>query len=105
MASTTSDTRTGFLTIFSGDRAEVYGEFMDGSWTVEHTGDVAVNVFRGTASEGTRETFRRLNAEGIDHLAYTFEAANQVYSGAAHLLKPEGGVITIEATEPPRTQI
>lgn len=83
------DNRTGYLTVFSADRAEVYGEFADAQWDVEETDGGTNHLFTGKASEGTMDTFRRLNAEGIDHVTFDFEAEGQRFSGFAQLLRPE----------------
>lgn len=80
--------RTGILTVYSADRGEVYGQFTDAEWEVEDTGGGTNHLFTGTASEGTMETFRRINTEGIDHVAYDFELDGQKYSGEAQLLRP-----------------
>src|SRR5205809_387681 len=82
-------TRTGYLTVYSADRREIYGEFGDATWKVEEGGGGTNHVFSGTASDGTMETFRRINTEGIDHVAFDFESEGVRYSGDAQLLRPE----------------
>src|SRR4051812_16185613 len=81
--------RSGFLIVYSADRSEIYGEFSDATWEVEQTGGGPNHLFSGTASEGTMETFKRMNTEGIDHVAFNFEASGARYSGTAQLLRPE----------------
>jgi hypothetical protein len=81
--------RTGFLTIYSADTNEIYGEFADANWQIEDTDGGKNNLFTGTASEGTMETFRRLDTEGIDHVTYRFECDGARYSGSAQLLALE----------------
>jgi hypothetical protein len=83
------ETRTGYLTVYSADRGEIYGEFGDATWQVETTDGGPNHLFSGTASEGTMETFRRINAEGIDHVAFDFVSDGRRYSGEAQLLRPE----------------
>jgi hypothetical protein len=83
------DKRAGVLTVYSADRREIYGEFRDALWDVEKTDGGPNHVFSGTASEGTMETFRRVNAEGIDHVAFDFVSSGGRYSGNAQLLRPE----------------
>ena len=85
------DNKTGYLTVFSADRAEVYGEFADATWRVENTEGGTNHVFAGTAGEGALDTFRRLNAEGIAHVAYLFESNGYRYGGSAQLLAPVVG--------------
>lgn len=93
----------GYLTILSIDRSEIYGEFGDGVWSVEKIDGGSNNVFSGTASEGTVETFNRINQQGICNVAFDFESGHQVYKGAAQLLAPEpcgsngGTLIKIES--------
>ncbi|OWY59792.1 hypothetical protein B7486_72670, partial [cyanobacterium TDX16] len=75
----------------------------DSSWKIEEDN----NVFSGAASEGTMETFRRVNTSGIDHVAYDFECEGTRYSGNAQLLAPEDNrqpgqaTIRIESREAP----
>jgi hypothetical protein len=83
------ETRTGFLTVYSADRSEIYGEFSDAMWEVEDTDGGLNHLFTGTASEGTMETFRRVNSQGIDHVAFDFVSDGRRYSGDAQLLRPE----------------
>jgi hypothetical protein len=83
------DNRSGFLTVYSADRGEIYGEFSDAQWEIENTDAGPNHLFSGTASEGTMETFRRINAEGIDHVAFDFVSDGRRYSGDAQLLRPE----------------
>ncbi|HVT10998.1 MAG TPA: hypothetical protein VHE55_01920 [Fimbriimonadaceae bacterium] len=83
------ETRTGYLTVYSADRSEIYGEFADATWEVEETEGGSNHLFTGKASEGTMETFRRLDREGIDHIAYDFDAAGKTFSGSAQLLRPQ----------------
>jgi len=80
--------RTGFLTIFSADRTEIYGEFADADWSREHTQGGDNNIFTGTASEGTLETFLQLDNDAISHVAYTFESEGEAFTGIAELLAP-----------------
>jgi hypothetical protein len=82
--------RTGYLTIYSADRAEVYGEFCDADWEIEDTSGGSNHVFSGTASEGAFDTFRRINYEGISNVEYTFESNGYRYVGSAQLLAPNG---------------
>ena len=97
---------TGYLTVFSADQDEIYGEFADASWDTEDTEGGTNHLFSGTASEGTVETFRRLNSEGIANLSYTFDAEGARYTGSAQLLAPDewaGHVIVrIESGENPQ---
>lgn len=81
--------RSGFLTIYSADGGDIYGEFADGTWEVEETDGGPNHLFTGTASEGTMDTFRRLNAEGVDRVSFTFEEGDAKYRGEAQLLAPE----------------
>lgn len=69
--------RTGYLTIFSPDRTEIYGEFGDAEWTSEMTSGGNNNVFSGIASESTMATFLQLDSDAISHVAYTFESDGQ----------------------------
>jgi hypothetical protein len=80
--------RTGYLTIFSSDRTEIFGEFAGAEWTSEVTAGGTNYVFTGTASEGILETFLRLDSEAISHVAYTFELSGQIFSGDCELLAP-----------------
>jgi hypothetical protein len=98
---------SGYLTIYSADRSEIYGEFADANWTVEQTAGGVNNVFSGIAGDGTLSTFQRIDEEGISHVAYTFEADGNRYEGAAQLLatrdtgKPGETIIRIETGETP----
>jgi hypothetical protein len=80
--------RTGYLTILSADRTEIYGEFADAEWKSEMTTGGKNNVFSGIASEGTLETFLKLDSDAISHVAYNFESDGQTYTGNAELLAP-----------------
>jgi hypothetical protein len=81
--------RSGFLTVYSADRTEIYGEFADSTWEVEDTRGGENHLFTGTASEGTMDTFARLNREGIDHIAFDFESSGETFSGTGQFLAPE----------------
>lgn len=97
--------KTGYLTVYSADRSEIYGEFGDASWEIEETDAGNNHVFKGTASEGTLDTFERVNGGGIDHVAFDFESEGQRFSGDAQLLAPNGSLITVETgTEPAAVQ-
>jgi hypothetical protein len=102
-----SETRTGLLTIFSPDRHEVYGEFVDGIWEIDQDGGTTNHSFTGTASDGTIDTFRRLNAAGISHVAIAFETSGERYAGDAQLLRPVeertpgDSTVVVETTVPP----
>jgi hypothetical protein len=99
--------RVGYLTIFSSDKSEIYGGFCDADWAVEESDSGSNHVFTGIASEGALDTFRRINYEGISHVAYIFEALGYRYEGAAQLLAPESGphpgtsIIRIESIDRP----
>ena len=67
----------GYLTIFAADRSAIYGEFADAVWTVEMTDRGNNNIFTGTASEGTMDTFLQLDKDAISHVAYTFDLDGQ----------------------------
>lgn len=102
------ETQLGYLTVYSADRREIYGEFADATWKTESTGGGTNHLFEGTASEGTIDTFRRINLEGIENLSYDFEARGYRYTGKAHLLMPEdtrqpgGAMVRIESGEEPK---
>jgi hypothetical protein len=83
------DMRSGFLTVYSADRSEIYGEFADSTWEVEDTPGGENHLFTGTASEGTMDTFRRLNTDGFVHVAFDFEANGERFSGDGQFLAPE----------------
>jgi hypothetical protein len=93
----------GYLTIFSADGAELYGELADAVWDVEHADGNENNIFSGLASEGTFEAFRKLNMDGIEHVAYKFEAEGTSTNGQGRLLAlekaaaPASGLIRVEA--------
>lgn len=97
--------QTGALTVYSADRSQIYAEFVDATWEVEDTDSGPNHIFTGTASQGTLDTFLRLDQEGISHVAYVFETAAGRYAGSAELLRPQpnGGeaVIRIESGVPP----
>ncbi len=78
----------GYLTIFSPNRAEIYGEFADAAWTSEMTDGGYNHTFTGRASDGALETFLQLDYDGISHVAYNFELDGQTYAGNAELLAP-----------------
>lgn len=80
--------RTGYLTILSPDRQEIYGEFADAAWTSEMTDGGKNNIFSGTAGEGTLATFLQLDKDAISHVAYSFELDGHTYTGDAELLAP-----------------
>jgi hypothetical protein len=98
---------SGYLTIYSADRSEIYAEFADASWNVEQTAGGVNNVFSGVAGDGAAETFERIDADGISNVAYTFETHGNHYEGRAQLLAPvipgEPGhtVIRIETGDTP----
>jgi hypothetical protein len=74
--------RNGYLTIYSSEGTEIYGEFADAEWDDQE-------VLSGMASEGTYETFRRLNMSGIEHVRYKFDASDGTFEGVARLLATE----------------
>ena len=80
--------KTGYLTILSPDRTEIYGEFADAEWTSEMTDGGNNNIFTGSASDGTMETFRQLEKDGISHVAYEFDLHGHSYTGVAELMAP-----------------
>ena len=82
-------TRSGFLTVYSADRTEIYGEFADSTWEVEDTKGGDNHLFTGTASEGTMDTFARLNTDGIAHVSFDFESGGERLSGTGQFLAPE----------------
>ena len=99
--------RTGFLTVLSADKREIYGEFADAEWNTQST-DVGDNhIFSGRAGDGTMDAFRRIDQDGISNVAYIFDTNGQRYEGRAHLLAPQGNglpgkaVIQIESIENP----
>jgi|SRR5579862_687557 len=98
-------TRSGYLTIYSDDKSEIYGEFVDGKWETEETEGGTNHTLSGIASEGTLDTFRRINTDGIDHVAYLFESNGYRYGGKAQLLAPseigDSPLVRIETGEPP----
>jgi hypothetical protein len=98
-------TKSGYLTIYSADRSELYGEFFDGVWKVEETAGGTNHILTGIASEGTAETFRRIDGEGIQHVSYLFEVNGYKYGGNAQLLalSESGGLpcVTIETGDEP----
>jgi hypothetical protein len=83
------DNRAGNLTVYSADRAAIYGEFAEATWRQENVAGVTNHLFVGTASEGTIDAFLRINEEGITHVAYDFESSGEKFSGNAQLLMPE----------------
>jgi len=99
--------RVGYLTIFSADRKEIFGEFCDADWRTEGTTGESNNVFSGIAGDGASETFKRINDEGISNVTYCFESQGYKYAGAAQLLAPASGplpgssIIRIESGDPP----
>ena len=99
-------TKSGYLTVYSADRTEIYGEFADGSWDTENTGGGTNHLFTGLASDGTAETFRRIDKEGIDHVMYLFESNGYKYGGTAQLLALADSAgrpcVTIETGEEPQ---
>jgi hypothetical protein len=100
-------TRTGSLTVLSADKGEIYGEFADAEWTNEPTDVGERHIFSGVASDGTIDTFQRINQEGISHVNYRCETDGQHYKGRANLLAPITGsepgssIIQIESIENP----
>lgn len=80
---------TGYLTIYSVDRAEIYGECADAEWDTDIVRGEKVHTFIGTASDGTLETFLRLDNAGVSHVAYSFDSHGFTYVGAAELLAPK----------------
>jgi hypothetical protein len=104
--------RGGYLTIYSPNRTEVYGEFADGTWEVDRSEARVNHVFSGTAGDGVFETFVRLNEEGISHVQFTFDCEGERYTGQAQLLAPEENLnpgraaIRIETgTEPAKAMV
>lgn len=99
--------RSGYLTVSSPDRSEIYGEFCDALWEVEKVRGGSNHVFSAVAGDGTLEAFRRINTEGIANIAYTFESNGYRYMGNAQLLPPTGngmpgqGMIRIETGDMP----
>ncbi|MFI5386480.1 MAG: hypothetical protein ACHQ50_10215 [Fimbriimonadales bacterium] len=97
--------KTGYLTVYSADRNEVYGAFVDALWEIEETEGGTNHLFTGTAGEGAMETFHRIDTEGIDHVAYIFESNGYRYGGEAQLLAPTQfngqAVVQIEIGEAP----
>ena len=81
-------TQIGYLTIFSSDRTEIYGEFADAGWKSEITEGGTNYVFTGTASQGTYETFLQLDKNAISHVLYSFESNGHSYVGKAEFLAP-----------------
>ncbi|HTQ11474.1 MAG TPA: hypothetical protein VMI31_15525 [Fimbriimonadaceae bacterium] len=100
------ETRKGYLTICSDDGLEVYGEFIDGLWEQENTAGGPNHIISATPSDGTLETFRRLEVDGVDHVTYSFESHGYHYGGHARLLalEPEGAppLVRIETGEAPQ---
>ncbi|MEZ0327671.1 MAG: hypothetical protein ACAH95_17380 [Fimbriimonas sp.] len=92
----------GYLTIFSADGTELYGELADAVWDAEESDGGENDIFSGLASEGTFEAFRKLNMDGIEHVAYKFEANGETSSGQGRLLAleraaaPASGMIRVE---------
>jgi hypothetical protein len=97
----TDKTRTGYLTVYSADGSEIYGEFADATWSIEQTDGGENHLFEGRASDGTMETFRRVNTEGIDHVRFDFEANGERFSGPAQLLRPGDGLVRVETGSAP----
>ena len=101
---------TGYLTIFSADRGQIYGEFADAQWKSEMTPGGKSNIFSGTPGEGALKTFLQLDNEGISHVAYTFESSGNAYRGNAELLaprveeQPNHSQIQIETGETPAAE-
>jgi hypothetical protein len=86
--------QAGFLTVYSLDGGQIYGEFADAVWDEDEAGGDVNNIFSGLASEGTYETFRKLNLDGIEHVTFRFEADGQAFSG-------EGRLLALERADPP----
>ncbi len=97
--------RTGYLTVYSADRTQIYGEFADAAWRMEDTRGGVNHLFAGKASDGTIDTFRRLNAYGIANVTYAFDTNGHRYAGSAQLLAPDTwdgqAVIQIESGDSP----
>ncbi len=75
----------GYLTIYAFDRSEIYGEFADGALVADSDGLLTLS---GTAGGSTADTFARLGAEGIDHVAYDFVTPAATRSGVGILMPP-----------------
>lgn len=100
---------TGYLTVYSLGRSEVYGEFADGVMRVEETSGGKNYIFSGSAGEGTLDTFIRVNNQGIEHVEFEFDAA-AVHSGTGRLLAlehedaPASARVHIEWVNPPGSE-
>ena len=96
------------MTVYSVDQGQIYGEFADAVWDQEAGPDEGVNhIFSGLASEGTFETFRKLNMDGIEHVNYRFDAEGKAISGQGRLLglervdSPAGAMVRVESLSEP----
>jgi len=98
------ETRTGYLTIFSPDRTQVYGEIPDATWQPTQTEGGLNHVLSGRAGDGVKYAFNQLNTDGVSHVAYTFETEGSRYAGDAELLAPDGFLIQIETGQSPRKE-
>jgi hypothetical protein len=96
---------TGYLTIFSADRQEIYGEFVDAEWRDEKTDKGVNHILSGKASEGTLSAFEHLDQQGISNVFYQFEQDGKQFDGRAQLLAPKQSgapgetIIQIESLE------
>jgi hypothetical protein len=84
-----SESANGYLIVSSADGAEVYGEFPNPRWEKEESGAGVNHIFSGLASDGTIDTFRKLDADGIEHVTYRYEGDGRTLWGNAILLRPE----------------
>jgi hypothetical protein len=108
MSRSTLKMKGGYLTLYSRDRSEIYGEIAGASWNEEETDHGRNHLLSGTAGEGTMETLRQVIASGIDHVAFDFDAEGAVYRGQATLLRPQeaqspgSAIVTIETPVAPQ---
>jgi hypothetical protein len=93
-----AEKQTGYLTIMALESGEIYGEFA-GAELGEDDGGLVIS---GLASEGTAETFRRINLDGIETVRYRFEGEAGTREGNGRLLAlehadaPAAAVVRIE---------
>jgi Kef-type K+ transport system membrane component KefB len=97
-----------YLTIYTSDRERVLGELSGPTWDVEQVDGGVNHVLSGVASDGTYDEFLRLNASGMENVAFDFEGDAGLFQGSAVLLRPAndgspgGNVISIEASSEPK---
>lgn len=74
-----------YLSILSLE-GEIYGEFADATWVQEEVDGETNHIFSGLASDGTVETFERLNDDGVESVTYRIDCGDGPIQGPGRLL-------------------